>query len=143
MNPGEKHIRSVNTVLAVAFLLIVSGFLPSWFGSSSGLMGLQHQEQSQVSSTQAGRAHNAEQPVLRPADQSAKQPGRCGVSLCTLLFEKMTIDERDFDSGRPTIQILHIPLCAPDRRDAGLVSMPGVPVVTTAPKYVLHSTLLV
>ena len=143
MSPGEKHIRSINTALAVLFLLVVSGFLPTWFGSPTVLAVPHHREQCKCFSTRGDLTSGAERPAIRPADQSEKRSTRCGVSLCSILFEKMTIDEREFPANRPMTQMQHIPLCTPDARAAGLASMPGVPVVTKAPKYVLHSTLLV
>jgi len=143
MSPGVKHIRSINTALAVLFLLVVSGFLPTWFGSPGGLTGLHHREQCKCFSSQGDLTSRAEHPAIRPADQPEKRSGRCGVSLCNILFEKMTIDEREFATNRPVTQMQYVPLCTPDTRVTGLVAMPGVPVVTTAPKYVLHSTLLV
>ena len=143
MSPGEKHIRSINAALAVLFLLVVSGFLPTWFDSPGVWTGSHHREQCKCFSTQGDLTSGAEHPVIRPADRPKKRSGRCGVSLCTILFEKMTIDEQEFPTNRPMTQMQHVPLRTPDTRAAGLISKPGVPVVTTAPKYVLHSTLLV
>ena len=143
MSQGEKNMRTVNTALAVLFLLVVSGFLPAWYSCTNGLTDLHHRRPGQQTSIQGDPAVVVYRAAIQPERQSTRRSGRCGVSLCTILFEKMTIDEQEFPTNRPMTQLQHVPLRTPDTRAAGLVSMPEVPFVTTAPKYVLHSTLLV
>jgi hypothetical protein len=127
----------------VLFLLVVSGFLPAWYSCTNGLTDLHHRQLGQVTSIQGGPAAIVYRSALQQEGQSSRRPGRCGVSLRTILFEKMTIDEREIAVGRPALQTQHTSLHAPDAQIAGLVSMPGIPFITTAPKYVLHSSFLV